>query len=59
MRYYRQISNISWIKSQNLNVSRLVVQLFLHSQMEPGVQMLLEQRRQVHVWNITSPIFLI
>ena len=33
---YRQISNISGLKSQNLNVSRLVMQLPLHSPFKPG-----------------------
>ena len=48
--YYRQVSNIRCTKSQNLNVSRLVVQLSLSNPLKPGVKsrmkMSLEQRRQ-------------
>ena len=47
---YRQVSNIRRIKSQNWNVSSLVLQLSLPNPLEPGVRsimkMLLEQRRQ-------------
>ena len=47
---YRQISYISRTKSQNLNVSRLVLQFSLHNQLKPGVKsrmkMQLEQRQQ-------------
>ena len=47
---YRQTSKIKWAKSQNLNVSRLVLQLSLLIPLKPGVQsrmkMKLEQRRQ-------------
>ena len=35
---YRQISNISRTKSQNLNVSRLVLQLPLPNPVKPGVK---------------------
>ena len=35
---YRQISNIRRTKSQNLNVSRLVLQLSLRSILKPGVK---------------------
>ena len=35
---YRQISNIRRTKSQNLNVSRLVLQLSLYSRLKPGVR---------------------
>ena len=35
---YRKISNISRTKSQNLNVSRLVLQLSLPNPMKPGVK---------------------
>ena len=34
----RQTSNISRTKSQNLNVSHLVLQLFLLNQLKPGVK---------------------
>ena len=48
---YRQITNISSTISQNVNVSRLVLQLSLHNSLKPGVKskmkMLLEQRRLV------------
>ena len=47
---YCQISNIRCIKSQNLNVSHLVLQLSLWNLLKPGVKseikMWLEQRRQ-------------
>ena len=47
---YRLLSNIKRIKSQNLNVSRLVLQLSLCITWKPGVEsrmkMELEQRRQ-------------
>ena len=47
---YRQTSNISHTKFQNLNVSRLVLQLSLPNLLKPGVKsrikMQLEQRRQ-------------
>ena len=47
---YRKISNISRPQSQNVNVSRLVLQLSLPNSLRPGVElkinMLLEQRRQ-------------
>ena len=47
---YRQISNISSTKSQNLNVYRLVLQMPLPNPLKPGVKtrmkMQLEQRRQ-------------
>ena len=47
---YRQISNIRRTKSQNLNVSRLVLQLSLPNLLKPCIKlrmkMLLEQRRQ-------------
>ena len=54
---YRQISNISLTKYQNLNVSRLALQLSLSNPLKPGVtsriRMKLEQRRltmlQLHV----------
>ena len=36
--YYHKISNISGTKSQNLNVSRLVLQLSLPNPMKPGVK---------------------
>ena len=35
---YRQISNISRTKSQNLNVSRHVLQLSLRNLLKPGVK---------------------
>ena len=35
---YRQISNISRTKSQNLNVSRIVLQLSLPNPLKPGVK---------------------
>ena len=35
---YRKISNIRRIKSQNLNVCRLVLQLSLPNPMKPGVK---------------------
>ena len=35
---YRQLSNISDTKSQNLNVSRLVLQLYLPNPLKPGVK---------------------
>ena len=35
---YRKISNISFTKSQNLNASRLVLQLSLPYPMKPGVK---------------------
>ena len=35
---YREISNIRCIKSQNLNVSRLVLQLSLCNLFKPGVK---------------------
>ena len=35
---YRPISNISRTKSQNLNVSRLVLQLSLRNRLKPGVK---------------------
>ena len=35
---YRQISNISHTKSQNLNVSRLALQLYLRNLLKPAVQ---------------------
>ena len=48
--HYRQISNISRTKYQNLNVSLLVLQLSLRNPSKPGVKsrmkMQLEQRRQ-------------
>ena len=48
---YRQLSNIRRIKSQNINVSGLVLQLPLPNPFKPGVEsrmkMKLEQRRQV------------
>ena len=48
--HYRQVSNIRRTKSQNLNVSCLVLQLSLHNLLKPGVysrmKMKLEQRRQ-------------
>ena len=47
---YSTISNIRCTQSPNLNVSRLVLQLFLPNPMKPGVKsrmkMQLEQRRQ-------------
>ena len=47
---YRQISNISCTKFQNLNVSCLVLQLYLPNPLKPDVKsrmkMQLEQRRQ-------------
>ena len=47
---YRKISIISRTKSQNLNVSRLGLQLSLHNILKPSVkwrmEMWLEQRRQ-------------
>ena len=47
---YRKISNIRRTKSQNLNESRLVLQLSLPNPLNPGVKsrmkMELEQRRQ-------------
>ena len=36
---YRKISNISHTKSQNLNVSRLVLQLSLPNPTKPGVKL--------------------
>ena len=48
--YYRQLSNIRRTKSQNLNVSRLVLQLAVCITLKPGVKSRmkkqLEQRRQ-------------
>ena len=48
---YRQFSNIRCTQSQNINVSRLVLQLSLPNQLKPSVKlrvkMKLEQRRQV------------
>ena len=35
---YRQISNIKRNKSQNLKVSRLVLQLYFHLLLKPGVK---------------------
>ena len=35
---YHQVSNIRCTKSQNLNVSRLVLQLLLLNPLEPGVK---------------------
>ena len=35
---YRQTSNISRTKSQNLNVSRLVLQLSLPNPLKPGIK---------------------
>ena len=35
---YRQISNIRYTKSQNLNVSRLVLQLSLYGLLKSGVK---------------------
>ena len=35
---YREISNTRWTKSQNLNVSHLILQLSLPSQLKPGVK---------------------
>ena len=35
---YRQSSNISRTKFQNLNVSRLVLQLYLPNPLKPGVK---------------------
>ena len=35
---YRQISNINCTKSQNLNGSRVVLQLFLYNIMKPDVE---------------------
>ena len=35
---YREISNISGIKSPNLNVSRLVLHMLLHNLLKPGVK---------------------
>ena len=50
---FRQISNIRRMKSINLNVSRLVLQLSLTNLLKPGVKpilkMLLEQRRSAPV----------
>ena len=50
---YRQLSNIRRAKSENLNVSRLVLQLSLSSPLKLGVKsrikMQLEQRRQAMV----------
>ena len=47
---YRQISNIRRTKSQNINVSRLVLQLSLPSLLKPRIKfrmkMSLEQRQQ-------------
>ena len=47
---YRQISKIRHTKFQNLNISRLVLQLFLCNILKPGVKskmkMQLEQRQQ-------------
>ena len=47
---YRQISNISNTNTQNINVSRLVLQLSLPKLLKPGfksrMKMELEQRRQ-------------
>ena len=47
---YRKIANIRRTESQNLTVSRLVLQLYLPNPMKPGVKsrmkMYLEQRRQ-------------
>ena len=49
MNDYRQTSNISRTKSPKLNVSRLVLQLFLPNRLKPGAKsrtrMQLEQRR--------------
>ena len=36
--YYRQIFNVSGTKSQNLNLSRLVLQLLLPNPLKPGVE---------------------
>ena len=48
--YYRKTSNISRIKSQNLNDYRLVLHLALPNPLKPGLKprmkMQLEQRRQ-------------
>ena len=35
---YRKTSSISRTKSQNLNASRLVLQLSLHNPLKPGVK---------------------
>ena len=47
---YRKITNISGTNSQNLNDTRLVLQLSLPNPLKPGVKsrmnMQLEQRRQ-------------
>ena len=49
-RNYRKVSNIRRTKSQNLNISRLGLQLSLRNILKPGVKwrmkMWLEQRRQ-------------
>ena len=48
--YYRQASNTRRIKSQNLNVSRVALQLSLAKPLKPAVKssmkMSVEQRRQ-------------
>ena len=36
---YRKISNIRRTKSQNLNVSRFILQLFVPNPMKPGVKL--------------------
>ena len=56
---YAQTSIISHTKPQNLNVSRLVLQLPLSNQLKPGVKsgmkMLMEQRRQAnYIWVINN-----
>ena len=46
---YRKASNIRRTKSQNLNASRLILQLYLPNPLKPGVKLrikMLEQRRQ-------------
>ena len=34
----RQTSNVRRTKSQNLNVSRLILQLYLHNPLKPGIK---------------------
>ena len=59
---YHQISNISCTKSQNLNVSRLVLELSLPNPSKPGVKsrmkMLLEHRQHAPTTSEWSRILL-
>ena len=55
---YHKISNMRCTESQNLNVSRLVLQLSLHNLLKPGVKsrmkMQLEQRRHIYIYSVIT-----